>query len=85
MKFSLCAFELRYEVPSKGFWKDSKNAGISPREMDYGREIGETLKGWINESFSTMCDGPSSHTMTAGSDVAHWAWSLALGHSSIFI
>lgn len=25
--------------------------------MDYGREISETLKGWINESFCTTCDG----------------------------
>lgn len=65
---------MRDEVPSKAFWKDSKSAGISPREMDFGREIGETLKGWINESFCTTCDGP----LFPHHDCWQWCHSLGL-------
>lgn len=71
--FLLVPFEMRDEVLSKGFWKDSKSAGISPREMDYGKEIGETLKGWINESFCTTCDGPPFPHHDC------WQWCRSLG------
>lgn len=46
--------------------------------MDYGREISETLKGWINESFCTTCDG----LLFPHRDC--WQWYCSLGLITCF-